>query len=82
MALPASSLTLDEYPEWEKQQPDGNKVHWRDVSVMGGARRVHGCIASNMNFRSPTVLIEVLSPALACMVSMQQFFDGVDPPGA
>lgn len=51
MAIPANKLTLAEYLDWENQQPDKNEFYRGEVFAMVGARRVHGCIVSNLNRR-------------------------------
>ncbi len=51
MTVAAIKLTLSEYLEWENQQPDKNEFVRGEVFAMVGARRVHGCIVSNLNRR-------------------------------
>lgn len=49
MAVPANKLTLNEYLDWENQQPDKNEFYRGEVFAMVGARRVHGRVVSNLN---------------------------------
>ena len=51
MAVPAAKLSLSEYLDWENRQPDKNEFYRGEVFAMVGARRVHGCVVSNLNRR-------------------------------
>ena len=44
-------MSLQEYLSWEEQQPTKNEFHRGEVFAMVGARRVHGCVVSNLNRR-------------------------------
>ena len=40
--------SLQEFVEWENQQPERHELHRGSVIAMVGARRVHGLIALNI----------------------------------
>lgn len=50
-AVPRPRMSLQEYLAWEEQQPTKNEFHRGEVFAMVGARRVHGCVVSNLNRR-------------------------------
>ena len=43
-----SKLSLQEFLDWENQQPERHEFHRGEVFAMVGARRVHGLIALNI----------------------------------
>jgi Uma2 family endonuclease len=49
MHMPVHKLTLNEYLDWEDQQPDRNEFYRGEVFAMVGGRRKHGRVVSNLN---------------------------------
>lgn len=48
-AVLETKLTLDAYLAWENEQPDRNEFHRGEVFAMVGARRIHGCVVTNLS---------------------------------
>jgi Uma2 family endonuclease len=48
MSATHRKLTLQEYLDWENQQPDRNEFYRGEVFAMTGGRRAHGRIVSNL----------------------------------
>ena len=48
MGQPLSKLSLQEFLDWENQQPERHEFHRGEVFAMVGARRVHGLIGLNI----------------------------------
>ena len=48
MALPATQLAIDDFLDWENQQPDRHEYCRGEVFAMVGARRVHGLVVGNL----------------------------------
>ncbi len=48
MGQPLSNLSLQEFLDWENQQPERHEFHRGEVFAMVGARRVHGLIGLNI----------------------------------
>ena len=48
MGQPPSKLSLQEFLDWENQQPERHEFHRGEVFAMVGARRVHGLIGLNI----------------------------------
>jgi len=51
MALAQQHLSLQDYLDWENQQPERHEYYRGEVFAMVGARRVHGRVVSNLNRR-------------------------------
>ena len=48
MGVPSKRLTLDEFIEWENEQPDKNEFVRGEVFAMVGGRRGNGAVVSNL----------------------------------
>ena len=48
MGQALTKLSLQEFLDWENQQPERHEFHRGEVFAMVGARRVHGLIALNI----------------------------------
>ena len=48
-ALMQPKLTLDAFLAWENEQLEKHEFHRGEVFAMGAARRVHGCVVTNLN---------------------------------
>ena len=48
MGQALTRLSLQEFLDWENQQPERHEFHRGEVFAMVGARRVHGLIALNL----------------------------------
>jgi Uma2 family endonuclease len=48
MGMPIRKLTLQEFVDWESQQPDRNEYFHGEVFAMVGGRRTHGRVVANL----------------------------------
>lgn len=55
-ALTQPKLSLEAYLAWENEQPEKHEFHRGEVFAMVGARRVHGRVVSNLNWRLSAAL--------------------------
>ncbi|MCE2691225.1 MAG: Uma2 family endonuclease [Rubrivivax sp.] len=51
MGLPANTLSLSEFLEWENRQAQRHEFHRGEVFAMVGARRAHGRVVLNLGRR-------------------------------
>lgn len=48
MGMPIRKMSLQEFIEWENNQPDRNEYYGGEVFAMVGGRRTHGCVVANL----------------------------------
>lgn len=50
MVKPLTELSLQEFFDWENEQPEKHEFHRGEIFAMVGARRVHADVAANLAF--------------------------------